>query len=277
MFGGDIVTFNINFTYVVRVLYFATPSIIKSCSSAAISPDVLLSAAHCLVEKETDPVDHNNIQLTVLGPFANEMMFRVKKAYIHPEYKPNKAYDISLIQAESPLPVKPLEVSWTPTAYNGEDCLAAGFGSRYIHPFQGKLAIPVLSWIPYPSGLILPKPTCALLKAIANENVICILLLGGVGPCGGDSGGPIICNGALHGLLSRGMILGGDNCGAARGILVYESVHAYREWIFTTITKSNDLSSSRPVRGSLLLLTLVLFLSLGSHRNTVHPIIYLKL
>ncbi|KAF6200261.1 hypothetical protein GE061_006564 [Apolygus lucorum] len=242
------------------MLYYASPSLIKSCSSAAISPDVLLSAAHCLVEKETDPVDHNNIQLTVLGPFANDMIFRAKRAFIHPEYKPNKANDISLIQADTHLPVRPVDVSWVPTEYIDGECMGAGFGSRYIHPFQGRLAIPVLSWIPYPTGLILPNSTCALLKAIANGNVICLLLLGGVGPCGGDSGGPMVCNGALRGLLSRGMILGGDNCGAARGILVYEGVHAYREWIFTTITDSSR-SSDRPAQQNLSLHSVLLFTS----------------
>ncbi|KAL7981137.1 hypothetical protein Chor_005371 [Crotalus horridus] len=74
------------------------------------------------------------------------------------------------------------------------------------------------------------SPTKGLLE---KSRVLCAgILEGGKDTCGGDSGGPLICNGEIQGILS----VGGDPCAQSHVPALYIKVFDYTEWIQSIIT-----------------------------------------
>uniref|UniRef100_A0A6B2F6G6 Peptidase S1 domain-containing protein n=1 Tax=Bothriechis nubestris TaxID=1766655 RepID=A0A6B2F6G6_9SAUR len=62
------------------------------------------------------------------------------------------------------------------------------------------------------------------------------ILEGGKDTCGGDSGGPLICNGQIQGILS----VGGDPCALPHVPALYTKVFDYTEWIQSIIAGNTD-------------------------------------
>lgn len=76
-----------------------------------------------------------------------------------------------------------------------------------------------------------PHRLCRVISA--TDNTVCSLQFNGVGPCPGDSGGPLMCNGALAGVISRGMAVPvPKKCGATGFVVaVYENIFLNKEFI----------------------------------------------
>nr|XP_056702365.1 alpha- and beta-fibrinogenase OhS1-like [Euleptes europaea] len=76
---------------------------------------------------------------------------------------------------------------------------------------------------------------------IVPENILCAGDLdGGKDSCGGDSGGPLICNNELQGIVS----LGGNPCGQKNMPGVYTKICRYASWIQEQIGGSDSGSRS---------------------------------
>ncbi|XP_077969858.1 uncharacterized protein LOC120331053 [Styela clava] len=69
---------------------------------------------------------------------------------------------------------------------------------------------------------------------IPNRTICAGYEAGGIDTCGGDSGGPLECNGLLYGVTS----FGPEKCGSARLPGVYTKVADFYEWIEEVISKS---------------------------------------
>nr|P0DJF6.1 RecName: Full=Thrombin-like enzyme chitribrisin; Short=SVTLE chitribrisin; AltName: Full=Fibrinogen-clotting enzyme; AltName: Full=Snake venom serine protease; Short=SVSP; Flags: Precursor [Trimeresurus albolabris] len=66
----------------------------------------------------------------------------------------------------------------------------------------------------------------------AQSRIVCAgILRGGKGSCKGDSGGPLICNAQLQGIVSAG----GDPCAQPRVPVLYIRVFDYTDWIQSII------------------------------------------
>ncbi|KAG3256607.1 kallikrein related peptidase 10, partial [Ictidomys tridecemlineatus] len=79
--------------------------------------------------------------------------------------------------------------------------------------------------------LLTPKACEVFYPGVITNNMICAGLDQGQDPCQSDSGGPLVCDQTLQGILSWGVY----PCGSAQHPAVYTQICKYVPWIKKTI------------------------------------------
>jgi hypothetical protein len=176
------------------------------CSGTLIAPTVLLTAGHCTVGMETVwvtfvPEIYDFDEVNIPGT-----------AYTHPDFCEGCApglggtsqYDVGIVVFEVP----PIEPGWYPslagdgtvdTLANGTTLTAVGYGVQDFQVGGGP-----------PQGAGLGVRSYASVSFINNNHNLAGTFLkhssiqgqGGGGVCAGDSGGPILSNGAILAVIS---------------------------------------------------------------------------
>uniref|UniRef100_A0A8C9A8Z2 Kallikrein related peptidase 10 n=1 Tax=Prolemur simus TaxID=1328070 RepID=A0A8C9A8Z2_PROSS len=82
--------------------------------------------------------------------------------------------------------------------------------------------------------LLSPKECEVFYPGVVTNNMICAGLDQGQDPCQSDSGGPLVCDKTLQGILSWGVY----PCGSAQHPAVYTQICKYNTWIKKTIRSS---------------------------------------
>lgn len=202
------------------------------CGGNIISSNLVLTAAHCMyqygktIEPWTILVIGGVLKLSDITSARQER--GVKKINIHPMFNIATLHnDVAILQLSKPFKFTP-EIHKVPLTGNAPVpktfCQVSGWG----YPAHD---IPIVSdHLMYVDLPIRSVDECRkLLRGITNvpAGMFCAgYMEGGRDACQGDSGGGMVCNGILTGVVS-----GGKGCAFPRIPGVYSDIHHYLKWI----------------------------------------------
>ncbi|XP_069835951.1 trypsin-like [Dendropsophus ebraccatus] len=195
------------------------------CGGALINTIWVVSAAHCNQKRIQVRLGEHNLK-ELEGP---EQFVAASKVIPHPQYDPSVLdNDIMLIKLK-----KPVRLSSQIRTVNlpshcetvGTLCLISGWGNTLS---DGDNYPNILQCLKAP---VLSDQLChAAYPDQITKNMFCLgYLEGGKDTCQRDSGGPVVCNGKLQGIVSWG-----QGCALPGYPGVYTKVCNYVSWIEKT-------------------------------------------
>jgi secreted trypsin-like serine protease len=204
------------------------------CGGSLISSTLVLTAAHCVVDRQANRLDVLAGTHT-LAQNGSGTRVHVSAKHVHPGYNPRTSgNDIAVLQLATSVPYDTIPIVqagqgalWDP----GTVATVTGWGDRDRRDcctnFPANLYevdVPILSnpqcTNAYGSGYIRTKMLCA---GDLNN--------GGEDSCQGDSGGPLFVPDGGSGVMQVGVVSFGVGCARRQFPGVYTRVNAYRAFI----------------------------------------------
>ncbi|CAF4743131.1 unnamed protein product [Pieris macdunnoughi] len=208
-----------------------------TCSSSAVSPTWILTAAHCMIPK---PEKKGIVAYGDIIPGQKFNFSRVLKMFPHPGYKGgntlNECYDIGLLRTRKIIiPQYGLLSAVDHTTIMGHEVIVAGFGftngtegftdaisaNKTLQVFKGMIS----------SCLEVDYRLCSRLCVSSTCGHVSLI-------CGGDSGGPVIHASGIVGVNGYHNIDYDDKIhkhSLAEGSTVLQAVSPVIDWLSTTI------------------------------------------
>ncbi|XP_066551550.1 mast cell protease 1A [Amia ocellicauda] len=194
----------------------------ENCGVFLLREDFVMTAAHCNGRKLTVLLGVHDI----LKKEPSRQTFLIKERFPHPEFcEESLINDIMLLKLPRnatlnkyvktiPLPAKSEDVK------ENSMCLVSGWGSTSPDGENNPQELQEVN------VTVISRETC---REDWNEHITKYRLCtkGGVGPCVGDSGSPLVCNGVAQGVVSFST----DPCNMNDFPHVYTRISHYLPWI----------------------------------------------
>ncbi|KAK0177320.1 hypothetical protein PV328_001388 [Microctonus aethiopoides] len=220
--GGDVVISN-EFPFIVSIRIDGQ----HHCSGSIISSKHILTAAHCVVHLDNSIYPKLCVISGTISSINGGESHQVKLIRYHESFNTldkSSPNDIAIIELEKPMIFNAAqhEISIASSAnWNGGRGIAIGWGFRAVNlPFMS----PELRKVEL--EIIGPKQCQYLSSTQLWTHQICARGYPGYGTCIGDSGGPLIYNNELIGVLSYG-----TPCAVGKPD-VFTSTYHYYHWIY---------------------------------------------
>ncbi|XP_051845577.1 kallikrein-7-like [Antechinus flavipes] len=198
------------------------------CSGVLLDRNWVVTAAHCYLRKY-------NVYLGKRHFKKERRVVKIKayRSYLHPEYSPDThTNDIMLIKLSKPFPLgNQIEPANLPTkcVSPGTTCTVSGWGitSSPKETYPDKIQCTDVN--------VLSTSDCKkIYQDKIQDSMLCAALPNStVNACNGDTGGPLICDKSLQGLVSWG----GSTCGQPNEPGVYTNFCRFLPWV-TKIMKN---------------------------------------
>ncbi|XP_076594250.1 trypsin-1-like isoform X1 [Chaetodon auriga] len=198
------------------------------CGGSLVNENWVVSAAHCYKSRFEVRLGEHNIGIRE----NTEQFISSSRVIPHPNFdEATNANDIMLIKLSRPAVfnqyVQPVALP-TSCAPVGTMCTVSGWGETMSYSVDRNklqcLQIPILS-----------QSVCRnSYPGMITDDMFCAGYLdGGRDSCWGDSGGPVICNGELQGVVSWGYL-----CAERNYPGVYAKVCDFTDWLRSTMASN---------------------------------------
>jgi secreted trypsin-like serine protease len=219
------------------------------CSGAVIGPDLVLTAAHCLMEPAT-------YRVVVVDRGFRQRSMRAVAAVIHPAFVPGTTprtqpgVDLAILKLERPLGPEflPLDPRRTGQVGTGSSVMLAGFG--VVAEGQKRSARTLRQ-----TNLVSLGPLQVMNRVLVVADSERLAASTGAGACRGDSGGPILAPAGGGGYQLLGIVswssgaLGSSDITACGGLTAVTPISEHVRWITEGATALGGFSGAAAVRG----------------------------
>ncbi|XP_050330367.1 putative trypsin-6 [Bactrocera neohumeralis] len=200
------------------------------CGGAIVKPNTILTAAHCISKRLYGFQMMRSIIVIAGTPnrlqkTEHTQIMKVKRVAVYGESKTEKSVDIAVIILQRNIRIDNVTTGVLPLTDHpfraGEKCTVLGWGRVFDHGPMPATAL-------YVDLEIWTRRKCQSYKNFYTPSLLCA----GVpedperDSCAGDSGGPLICDEQVVGIVSFGI-----GCGTPGYPGFYTNVYRYLDWV----------------------------------------------